>query len=61
MYRIPRRDAVLDRLNDERDDLAVQVSLAWDADPPDLPRLSALQRKLDATKREIYRHKATAG
>lgn len=56
MHRSSKTDAELDRLNEERDDLAIRVSLAWDADPPDLPKLSQLQRELAAIEVKIARH-----
>ena len=56
MNRMFRTDAALDRLNDERDHVAIQVNLAWDADPPDLVRLAALQRKLDGLRLKIHNY-----
>lgn len=44
--RLVRNDAGLNALNDERDHLAVQISLAADVELPDPKRLSALRQKL---------------
>jgi hypothetical protein len=57
MNRTSRRDLTLDGLNDERDQAAIEVSLAWDADPPDLVRLAELQRQIKGVKLRIYHHK----
>jgi hypothetical protein len=57
MSRSSRPDRTLDQLNDERDQAAIEVSLAWDAEPTDLVRLAALQRKLQALKVQIDRHR----
>ncbi len=51
--RLPRPDAALDALNDERDHLAIQVSLAADAEQPDLQRLDALRQKLAKVELQI--------
>jgi hypothetical protein len=51
--RLPRPDAALDALNDERDHLAIQVSLAADAEQPDLQRLDALRQKLAKVELKI--------
>ena len=48
MHRKQRSDAAFDDLCEQRDHVAIQVSLAWDAEPADLVRLSALQRELRA-------------
>jgi hypothetical protein len=58
MNRSSRRDATLDGLNDERDQAAIEVSLAWDANPPDLVKLAELQRQLKGVKLRIHHHKA---
>ena len=44
--RLPRTDHALDALNDERDHLAIQISLATDAETPDPMRLAALRQKM---------------
>ena len=56
-----RPDPELTRLNEERDHAAIQVSLAWDASPPDLVRLSSLQRKLDSLDVQIHRFRPAEG
>ena len=56
MHRKKRSNAAFDALCEQRDDVAIQVSLAWDAEPADLVRLSALQRKLRALDFEIFRY-----
>ena len=58
MHRKQRTDAAFDALCEQRDDVAIQVSLAWDAQPADLVQLSALQRKLRAIDLEIFNHKS---
>jgi hypothetical protein len=45
--------ADLERLCGERDDLAVQVSLAWENGAPDLERLEELGKRLRALEAEI--------
>lgn len=57
MHRKQRSDTAFDDLCEQRDHVAIQVSLAWDADPADLVRLSALQRELRALDRQIFNHK----
>ena len=59
MNRKQRSDPAFDHLCEQRDHLAIQVSLAWDAQPADLVRLSALQRKLSAVDQQIFDHKPT--
>ena len=57
MSRKQLADAALDALCDQRDHVAIQVSLAWDAEPADLIRLSALQRRLRSLDEQILAHK----
>lgn len=57
MHRTPKSDSELDRLSEERDHLAIQLSLARDAETVDPHRLSALQRQLAALEAEISRYK----
>ena len=57
MHRKQRSDAAFDDLCEQRDHVAIQVSLAWDAEPADLVRLSALQRELRALDDQIFNHK----
>lgn len=55
--RLPRKDEALDALNDERDHLAIQVSLAADAHTPDPLRLSALRQRLTALELRIQNYR----
>ena len=55
--RLPRTDAALDALNDERDHLAIQVSLATDAEQPDSQRLAALRQKLAGIELKISNYR----
>ena len=59
MNRKQRSDPAFDELCEQRDHLAIQVSLAWDAEPADLVRLSELQRKLRACDLQIFNYKPT--
>lgn len=60
MHRKQRLDAAFDDLCEQRDHVAIQVSLALDAEPTDLVRLSALQRELRALDRQIFNHTPVA-
>lgn len=60
MSRSSRPDRTLDQLNDERDQAAIEVSLAWDAEPTDLVKLAALKRKLERLRVQIDRHRPPA-
>jgi hypothetical protein len=53
MSRLARSDAALDVLNEERDHIAIQISLLSHAETPDLAALTGLRRKLDAVERRI--------
>ena len=55
--RVPRKDEALDALNDERDHLAIQISLAAHADEPDSLRLSALRQRLTSLELKIHNHR----
>ena len=57
MNRIARPDAALDALNDEREQLAIQVSLLADAETPDPARLVALRVRLAMLERRISAYK----
>jgi hypothetical protein len=57
VHRAGRADAALTALNEQRDHIAIKVSLAWDADPPDLIRLAALQRELEGVERRIHNYR----
>lgn len=53
MTRTARPHATLDILNDERDHLAIQISLAADAETPDPGQLAVLRGKLIVLERRI--------
>ena len=53
MHRVAHTDEALGRLRDERDHLAIQLSLAADAEASDWSRVDALERKLKAVERSI--------
>ncbi|MFL6760089.1 hypothetical protein [Sphingomonas sp.] len=53
MTRPARPHATLDTLNDERDHLAIQISLAADAETPDSAQLAVLRGKLNVLERRI--------
>ena len=55
--RVPRKDEALDALNDERDHLAIQLSLAADAEAPDSMRLSALRQRLTSLELKIHNYR----
>ena len=55
--RLPRSDAALDALNEERDHLAIQISLVDNAERPDPVRLAALRQALVLLERRISFHK----
>lgn len=57
MNRLPRPDAALDALNEERDHIAIQISLLNDSERPDPARLTALQQKMVELRRQISRYK----
>ena len=60
MTRLARPDAALDALNDEREHLAIQVSLAADSESPDAARLAAMRDRLEMLERRISHHKPAA-
>ena len=57
MHRLARPDAALDALNDERDHLAIQVSLLADAETPDPARLAVLRDRLTMLERRINNYR----
>jgi hypothetical protein len=57
MNRIARPDTALDALNDEREHLAIQVSLLADAETPDPARLAILRDKLITLERRISHYR----
>jgi len=50
------RDAELRRLNEERDHVTVQISLAWDKVSPDMGALETLHYKLKNLEYRIATH-----
>jgi len=57
MSRNSRPDSALDALNEEREDLAIQVSLLADAEFPEPERLAILRDKLLTVERRISNHR----
>jgi hypothetical protein len=57
MNRAARTDAVLNALNEERDDLAIKISLLADAETPDTDRLAVLRQKLNMLEHRISRYR----
>jgi hypothetical protein len=57
MSRNSRPDSALDALNEEREDLAIQVSLLADAEIPEPARLAILRDKLFNLERRISNHR----
>ena len=57
MHRVSRPDAILDTLNDERDHLAIQISLLGDSETPDPARLAMLRDQLFMLERRISQYK----
>lgn len=61
MNRIARTDPTLDALSDERDHLAIQISLLDDALTPNAPRLAGLRDKLIVLERRISHYRPMEG
>ena len=59
MARTSRPDSALDALNEEREHLAIQLSLAADAESSDAARLAALRDRLAMLERRIDNYKPT--
>ena len=59
--RVPRKDQALDALNDERDHLAIQISLQDDAETPNPARLAALRQKLTILEHRIAQYRPVDG
>ena len=57
MARTSRPDTALDALNEEREHLAIQVSLAADAESSDAARLAAMRDRLAMLERRISAYK----
>lgn len=56
--RLARPDKTLNALNEERDHLAIQISLQDDAETPDPERLTALRKKLAELEHRILHYRA---
>jgi hypothetical protein len=61
MHRVSRPDPWLDRLNYDRDHLAIQISLLADAETKDPARLAVLRIRLDSLERRISEHRLAGG
>ena len=59
MARTSRPDSALDALNEEREHLAIQLSLAAEAESSDAARLAALRDRLAMLERRIDNYKPT--
>ncbi len=57
MNRIARTDATLEALSEERDHLAIQISLLDNSETPDPVQLVSLRDKLFDLERRISRYK----
>jgi len=57
MHRVSKSDPALDALNDERDHLAIQISLLGDAEAPDPARLVAMRDRLLLLDRRISHYR----
>ena len=57
MTRLARPHATLNTLNEERDHLTIQISLAADAEAPDPGQLAAMRDKLSMLERRISNHR----
>jgi hypothetical protein len=57
MTRNARPDAAFDALNDEREQLAIQVSLAADSEMPDAAQLANLRDRLIIVERRISNYR----
>jgi len=57
MTRPGRPDTSLDALNDERDHLSIQISLAADAETPDPARLAILRDQMHMLERRISNYR----
>jgi hypothetical protein len=57
MTRIARPDAEFDALNDEREQLAIEISLAADCETPDAAQLGILRDRLTVVERRILNYR----
>jgi hypothetical protein len=56
MTRIPKADATLDKLNEERDHINIQISLLKDGPQSDPARMQRLQRTAEDLDKRIGKH-----
>jgi cell division protein FtsB len=56
MNRTPKVDATLDKLNDERDHINIQISLLNDGPQSDPARMQRLQRTVEDLEQRIAKH-----
>ena len=61
MTRFGKSDAALDALNEERDHLSIQISLAAHAESPDPAGLAVLRDRMMMLERRISHHKPVEG
>ena len=60
MHRLSRTDFKLDRLNEQREQLAIEISLLREAEVADPERLSTLENELAAVETSIKQHRPIA-
>ena len=61
MSRLVRADPVLAEMNEQREQLAIELSLLADSEHPDLAEVTALRRKLQSAERRIAVYKPCEG
>lgn len=61
MGRLVKNDRTLKALNEERDHLAIQISLQDDAETPNPARLAALRQKLTILEHRISQYRPVDG
>jgi hypothetical protein len=57
MNRTPKADPGLDKLNEERDHINIQISLLKDGPQSDAARMQRLQRTAEDLERRIAKHR----
>ena len=61
MSRLVKNDRTLNALNEERDHLAIQISLQDDGESPNPERLAALRQKLTMLEHRISHYRPADG
>ncbi|HEV2596474.1 MAG TPA: hypothetical protein VGU01_14880 [Sphingomicrobium sp.] len=61
MTRLTRPNPVLTEMNEQREQLAIELSLLAHSETPDHAELSALRRKLESAERRIAGYKPSEG